>query len=119
VTDIRETILELLAEGKSMRVICAREGMPSRETVRQWRKGDADFDLAITHAREEGYHSLAELALAEAETDTDPARGRLKLDARRWYLGKLSNAFSDNKAQKHEVQLDLSDKAKSWLGLTS
>jgi hypothetical protein len=39
-------------------------------------------------------------------------------DAERWYLGKLSNAFSDNKAQKHEHTHDLSDEAKAWLGIS-
>jgi hypothetical protein len=62
---------------------------------------------------------MAEQALADAEIETDPAKGRLKFDARRWYLGKLSNAFSDNKAQKLEHTHDLSDEAKAWLGLTS
>jgi hypothetical protein len=117
--EVRETIIAMLTDGKSMRAICANEGMPSRETVRQWQLSDEEFDLAVTHAREEGYHALAEQALEEAGTAVDPAKDRLKFDARRWYLGKLSNAFSDNKAQKHEHTLDLSDKAKSWLGLTS
>jgi hypothetical protein len=88
------------------------------ETVQRWQKEDEEFDLAVTHAREEGYHALAEQALEEAAKAEDATKDRLKFDAR-WYLGKLSNAFSDNKAQKHEHTLDLSDKAKSWLGLTS
>lgn len=97
----REEILLLLSEGKSMRQICSMDGMPNRETVRLWRKEDKEYDLAITHAREEGFQALAELALAEAETATDAVKDRLKFDARRWYLGKLSNAFSDK--QKHEL----------------
>jgi hypothetical protein len=76
------------------------DGMPSRETIRLWQRDDEAFALAVTHAREEGFHSLAEKAVEDAETETDPAKGRLKFDARRWYLGKLSNAFSDK--QKHE-----------------
>jgi hypothetical protein len=117
--EVREQILAMLSDGKSMRAICKLDGMPNRETVRLWRKEDEEFDLAITHAREEGFHSLAEKALEDAEAATDAATGRLKFDARRWYVGKLSNAFSDNKAQKHEVTHDLSDKAKAWLGLSS
>ena len=118
-TDVRETILAKLAEGKSLASICREEGMPTARTVQRWQADDAEFDVAVTHAREEGFHLLAELARVNAQTCTDPAKGRLAFDADRWYLGKLSNAFSDNKAQKHEHTVDLSDKAKAWLGLTS
>jgi hypothetical protein len=117
--DVRETIIAELEKGRSLLSICRDDGMPSLELSRDGRREDEEFDLAVTHAREEGYHALAEQALEEAGTAVDPAKDRLKFDARRWYLGKLSNAFSDNKAQKHEHTLDLSDKAKSWLGLTS
>ena len=117
--DIREQILAMLMEGRSLSSICKEPEMPSRETVRQWQKSDEEFDLAVTHAREEGFHNIAEQARIKAHTAEDAAKGRLAFDADRWYLGKLSNAFSDNKAQKHEVTHDLSDKAKAWLGLSS
>ena len=93
--------------------------MPNRSTVQRWQNEDQDFDAAVTRAREDGFHYLAEQARIRALTAEDAARGRLAFDADRWYLGKLSNAFSDNKAQKHEVTHDLSDKAKAWLGQTS
>lgn len=116
--DIRERILTLLCDGKSMRTICKMDGMPSRETIRLWCKEDKEFDLAITHAREEGFHSLAEQALQDAEKATDAAVGRLQFDARRWYVGKLSKDFSDNKEQKLKHTHDLSDEAKAWLGIS-
>jgi hypothetical protein len=118
-TDIRELILSRLADGESLSTICKSEGMPNRSTVQRWQADDAEFDAAVTRAREDGYHLRAEQAVLSAKTAEDASRGRLAFDAERWYLGKLSNAFSDNKAQKHEVALDLSDKAKLWLGLTS
>ena len=93
--------------------------MPSARTVQRWQNDDEEFDVSVTRAREDGFHFLAELARLNAQTAADPAKGRLAFDADRWYLGKLSNAFSDNKAQKHEVTHDLSDKARAWLGLTS
>lgn len=115
--EIQQAILDLLAEGDSMRTICECHGMPSRETVRLWQKEDADFDLAITCAREDGYEKRAEEAIESARNAEDAALGRLAFDADRWYLGKLSNAFSDNKPSKHEHAVDLSDEAKAWLGL--
>jgi hypothetical protein len=74
------------------------QGMPNRSTVQRWQNEDDEFDAAVTHAREEGFHYLAEQARISAHTAEDAAKGRLAFDADRWYLGKLSNAFSDNKA---------------------
>lgn len=118
-TEVRETILAELEKGRSLLSICKDEGLPSARTVQRWMEDDAEWSVAVTRAREEGFHYLAELARINAQTAEDAAKGRLAFDADRWYLGKLSNAFSDNKAQKHEVTHDLSDKAKAWLGLSS
>jgi hypothetical protein len=117
--DSRETILQRLSEGESLSAICKDADMPSRETVRLWQKDDEEFDLAVTHAREVGFEKRAEEAVLAAKTAEDASKGRLAFDAERWYLGKLSNAFSDNKAQKLEHTHDLSDEAKAWLGLGS
>jgi hypothetical protein len=99
---MRDAILERLGRGESLSAICRDADMPSRETVRLWQKDDAEFDLAVTRAREDGFELRAEEALLAAKTADDAAKGRLAFDAERWFLGKLSNAFSDNKAQKHE-----------------
>jgi hypothetical protein len=114
----QQEVLRLLSQGQSLRSICRADGMPSRETVRLWQGDDEAFGLAVTRAREEGYHDRAEAAVEGAKLAEDAAKGRLAFDAERWYLGKLSNAFSDNKPQQHKVEHDLSDKAKAWLGLS-
>lgn len=117
-TDTREHILAELENGRSLLSICKDEGMPNRSTVQRWQNEDEDFDAAVTRAREDGFHYLAEQARLNAQTAEDATKGRLAFDADRWYLGKLSNAFSDNKAQKLEHSHDLSDEAKAWLGLS-
>lgn len=113
----REIILERLAQGESLSAICRDKGMPSREAVRLWQNADEQFDLAVTRAREDGYEKRATEAVEMAKVAEDAALGRLAFDAERWYLGKLSNAFSDNKPQKvrqeHSVDPDLAE----WLGL--
>lgn len=116
--DIREIILERLAEGESLSAICRTEGMPNRSTVQRWQDAEPEFDAAVTHAREAGYIKRADEAVLAAKTAEDATKGRLAFDAERWYLGKLSNAFSDNKAQKFEHKVELTDKAKAWLGLS-
>jgi hypothetical protein len=117
-SDVRETILERLSAGESLGAICSDKDMPCARTVQRWQEDDKDFDVAVTRAREVGFLLRADRAVQAAKTAEDASKGRLAFDAERWYLGKLSNAFSDNKAQKHEVAHGLTDEAKRWLGLT-
>lgn len=116
--NVRDEILRLLSEGESLSAICRGENMPDRRTVQRWQDEDEAFDVAVTRAREAGFHARAEKAVEDAKAASDPSKGRLAFDAERWYLGKLSNAFSDNKEQKHKVDVGLSDEAKAWLGLS-
>jgi hypothetical protein len=99
---MREEILSLLAEGQSLSAVCRIDGMPAWSTVHRWMDEDEDFAGQITRAREIGYHFRADKAVADAKKAEDAAKGRLAFDAERWYLGKLSNAFSEDKARKHE-----------------
>jgi len=102
VDDVRDQILTELEKGRSLLSICRDGGMPNRSTVQRWQNEDEEFDAAVTRAREDGFHFLAEQARLNAQTAKDAAKGRLAFDADRWYLGELSNAFSDNKEQKHQ-----------------
>lgn len=115
---VTEELLERLSEGKSLTEICTSSRMPDRKTVQRWQDADKEFDVAVMRAREAGFHARAEQAVADAKAAEDAPLGRLAFDAERWYLGKLSNAFSDNKEQKHKVEHDLSDTAKAWLGVS-
>lgn len=76
--------------------------MPAWSTVHDWMDKDEAFAGQVMRAREAGYHKRATDAVAEAKNAADPAKGRLAFDAERWYLGKLSNAFSDNKPKQLE-----------------
>lgn len=115
----REELCERLADGESLVAICRDTKMPSVRSVQTWMNDDEDFAAQIMRAREAGYLIRGERAVEAAKTADDAVKGRLAFDAERWYLGKLSNAFSDNKAQKHEVTHGLTDEAAEWLGLTS
>lgn len=115
---VEEDLLERLAAGQSLTEICDGQGMPTRRTVQRWQDADAAFDVAVTRAREAGFHARAEQALIDAKAAKDASLGRLAFDAERWYLGKLSNAFSDNKPQRHEHKV-LTEDVAEWLGQAS
>lgn len=117
--DVREQIIARLTDGESLGAICRSEEMPAWSTVHRWMDDDAEFTGRITHAREAGYLKRADEAIAEAKKAEDAALGRLAFDAERWYLGKLSNAFSDNKPQStvlsgkviHGIEIEIVNKA--------
>jgi hypothetical protein len=93
--EVIDRIVEQLAEGKSLTLICREEGMPTRQCVHNWMRGSEELAGRLLEAREIGFHLRAELAVAAAKACSDPIKGRLVFDAERWYLGKLSNAFAE------------------------
>lgn len=96
-----EELCERLAEGKSLVQVCRDDDMPSVRTVQTWMNADSEFAAQITRARESGYQIRADNAVEAAKSADDAAKGRLAFDAERWYLGKLSNAFSDKTKHEH------------------
>ena len=105
-----DAIIDRLAEGESMSSICRDSAMPSWRTVHNWIDADDDFSARIMRAREVGFETRADNALIAAKAAEDAAKGRLAFDAERWYLGKLSNAFSDNKVRKVETATEVTHK---------
>lgn len=103
--ELAETICDRLAEGESLRAICASEGMPHKKTVLRWLRNDEAFRAQYAQAREEqAEHLLDEIfAIADDTTndteygDAGPkantewiARSRLRVDTRKWAMSKLA-----------------------------
>lgn len=116
--DVIAELLEALAEGRGLAEICSDKRMPDRRTIQRWSEKDDELAADIARAREVGYHFRAERAVMAAKTATDAGLGRLAFDAERWHLGKLSNAFSDNKRKEMTVDHGLTPEAARWLGLS-
>ena len=98
---LREAICAGLAEGKTLRLICALEGMPDRATVYRWLADDpnADFRDQYARARAIGLDLIADEVLEIADAPACAEGGaqgmpvenrRLQIDARKWYLSKLA-----------------------------
>ena len=96
--ELHDTILERLAEGRSLLSICRDEDIPSHATILRWRRKYKDFDDAIPRAREDGSHTLAEqcLEIADDETGGDVQHRRLRIDTRLRLIGKWNaRAYGD------------------------
>lgn len=64
---VAEAICELMANGESLREICERPGMPSRESVRRWLNANEAFRAHYARARELQADYLVERALEIAD----------------------------------------------------
>lgn len=95
-----------LVEGRSLKEICAEEGMPSRMTVYNWILRNEKFKEAYTLARMDQADTLADEIISIADdksndTITNPETGepmqnkewinrsRLRIDARKWIAAKM------------------------------
>jgi len=83
-------ICERIANGESLRSICADSSMPCTSTVCRWLAASEDFQRAMSCAREMQADTLAEEILEIADNEAeDPQSRRVRVDARKWYASKL------------------------------
>ena len=99
-------ICQRIAEGETLRKICASEGMPVMSTIFAWLAEHEEFSKQYAKAREVQQEQMAEEILeisddGRNDTYTDEngnertnsevvARSRLRVDARKWLLSKMA-----------------------------
>lgn len=110
--DLAAEICNRIAEGQSLRTVCADELMPGKTTVFRWLAADPEFRDQYARAREAQADVLAEEILEIADTPEEGIRHeegvgpqgpidktvtedmlghrRLKVDARKWLMAKLA-----------------------------
>jgi len=87
-----ERFCELLAQGRSVAVICAGPDMPSQQSVYTWLKQDEDFLERYARAREAQADKLFKecLEIADAARPEDVNVARLRVDTRKWAAARLA-----------------------------
>ena len=109
-------ICEEISSGRSLRSICADEGMPDKATVFRWLAAHEGFRDQYARAREaqadamlEDILEIADDGLNDSYTDENGhertnqdviARSRLRVDARKWAMSKMA-------PKKYGEKLDL------------
>lgn len=87
--NVRDDILEGLADGKSLRAICRDISMPAISTVMKWLSEDDEFAEQYARARSAGDDAMAEdIQDIADDVKLDPNDRRVRIDARKWLLGK-------------------------------
>lgn len=112
--EVVSAICERLADGESLRAICAEDGMPGKSTVFQWLAAHKEFADQYTRAREtqadtlfdeilsiadDGRNDTYQAENGEATNHDVIARSRLRVDARKWMAGKLRPKVYGDKVQ--------------------
>lgn len=118
-----DKICERLADGESLRKICDSEDMPNKATVFRWLAAHSEFRDQYAHAREAQADALFDEAIDIAddarndwmvrhgqdgedlgwkENGEHISRSRLRIDTRKWMVGKLdAKKYGDKQAVEH------------------
>lgn len=102
---IASEIVERMADGQSLRSICADAHMPARSTVIRWLTVNEDFSAQYAKAREEQAEALFEdlLDIADGKNGSeDVQRDRLRVDTRKWIASKIvPKKYGDKLTTEH------------------
>lgn len=122
---LADKVCEKIAEGYSMRSVCAFEGLPSISTVFKWIRENKEFAQQYARATEERTEAMSEEILDiaddgsndfmvitkgkgsyEVENKEVTNRSRLRVDTRKWLMSKM-------KPKKYGDKLDLTSDGKA------
>ena len=114
--ELAETILQCVAEGKSLRQIQAIPGMPAMTTIMRWLTEPAkaefreQYELAKAMMADILFEDIMEIAdnspgdiLGNGQPNSSAVqRSRLQVDARKWIVSKLlPKKYGDRIAMEH------------------
>lgn len=102
--DVATAVLERVGDGLTLVDSCTQLGLPPR-WVRAWVLENADgMAERYAQARRMQAESWADVLVAVADdaTDDDAQTAKLRIDTRKWLMGKNSERFSDKSTLVHE-----------------
>lgn len=103
--EVAGTICMEIMAGKSLRLVCAMEGMPAASTVYSWLRQYPSFVEQYTHAREVQADILSDEIIEIADSETDPNRARVMIDTRKWLASKLRpKKYGDRMRLAHKIE---------------
>lgn len=85
-----QKICTRLADGESLRQICINDDMPAKSSVFLWLIQYPEFSDHYARAREQQAATYADDIVDIADSEPDPKRARVRIDARKWHASKLA-----------------------------
>lgn len=105
--EVREQLLEHLADGKFLIEIARMDGMPCVRQIKRWAAGADEFAVRMQEAREVGFEVESERLVEEVRTCEDAQRARVLFELLRYRLGKLSQgAFRERPTVGVAISVD-------------
>ena len=105
-----DDICQDIAHGKSLRAACEPKSRPSTKTFLQWMRDDELLSDQYARAREDQADYIAGEVLEIADTEADPNRARVRIDARKWAAGKLKpKVYGDRLQLDADMTVNMSD----------
>lgn len=106
--ELADQICAELAEGKSLRTVCAAKGMPALSSIFKWMREHEEFSKQYASAKQEAADALADEVLYISDTpmmgevrtikpdgtieikqDEMLGHRRLQIDTRKWLMAKM------------------------------
>jgi hypothetical protein len=87
---LADKICERIADGESLRAICADKNVPGKRTVMTWLSRNENFRHQYAQAREEQADFYADEIIEIADNEADTNRARVRIDARKWKASKMA-----------------------------
>jgi hypothetical protein len=108
--DVAVKLCELVASGEKLVDICKPADMPARSTVYLWFAKYPTFMDMYTRAREERGDLYADEIVDIADTESDPNKARVRIDARKWAAAKLNQkSYGDKVTVDGNLTMKLTD----------
>lgn len=107
--ELGDEICRRIAEGASLRTICAETEMPDMSTVLRWVREDREsFRKHYAEATEARAHALVEeiITLADSADPDNVQVQRLRVDTRKWFAGKVLPKLYGDRLQADLQHLD-------------
>lgn len=103
--EVAAEICSLLADGKSLRKVCERPGMPNKATVFRWLAQHDEFRDQYAKATETRadaiFEEMFDIADEVAEEAAAVGKARLRIDTRKWALARMNpKKYGDKVSQE-------------------
>jgi bisphosphoglycerate-dependent phosphoglycerate mutase len=88
-SELARNICQQIAEGKSLKTICATDDTPAVSTLFEWLNNNKEFSELYAQAKSQQADAFIEEMLVISDTESDVQRARLKIDTMKWVASKL------------------------------
>jgi hypothetical protein len=106
-TELLNDVLERMANGEILTAICKEIGYKVN-TFSSLAARDAEFGERYARARQEQAHALAMDVVRIADEEPDPARARVRCDARKWVAARIDpDNYGERLRLRHERAAEL------------